>query len=122
MKRLLLTAALLFPLAAAGCIIVDADNSSMRYSTSEGTLMRVYSAEIGADEISLRVPSNGCTEKSFFNAEIEEDDEAYEVGFFRIRDDFCKALVPDGVMLTWSMTELGLPAGARVELENAVGR
>lgn len=123
MKALTLTAIAGLALTVSGCVIIDADDhdTGMHYSSSAAE--RVYSADIGADSITLRVAASGCTTKEFFEPEIDHrGGETFKIEFERVRRDYCKMMQPEGEKLTWSFSELGLPAGAEVILENPVGR
>lgn len=122
MKLILPVLAVSLTALLAGCVIIDAERNDMtaRYS---GDAERVYSANIGADAITLRVAASGCTTKEFFNADIDHlGGEKFSVEFERTRRDYCKMLQPEGETLSWSFSELGLPAGAVIVLENPVGR
>ncbi|MAF57585.1 hypothetical protein [Ponticaulis sp.] len=107
---------------AAGCVIIDADSDgySSHYSSHDD---RVYSADVSGDTVTVRVPSNGCTDKSYFEVDVDrEDHNTFYVEFEREREDHCRALMPEGVELVYSFSELGIPAGASVVIENPVGR
>lgn len=122
MKFLTMTAFAGLALTTAGCVIVDADVDEFdaRYSRDAE---RLYSAKISEDTITIRVAASGCTTKEFFDVDIDhEGGDTFSVEFERQRRDYCKMMQPDGEKLTWSFSELGLPAGAKVILENPVGR
>ncbi len=107
----------------AGCVIVDADVDDVKARYSNEHAERVYSADIGNDQITLRVAASGCTTKEFFDVDVDhEGDDVFSVEFERERRDYCKMMQPDGEKLTWSFGELGIPSGATVILENPVGR
>ena len=106
----------------AGCVIVDADvdESDFRYSSDAE---RLYSADIMDDSISIRVAASGCTTKDFFEVDIDHrGKDKFSVEFERTRRDYCRMSQPNGEKLTYSFSELGLPAGAEIILENPVGR
>lgn len=123
MKALALTAIAGLALTVSGCVIIDADDHDFDTRYSSSSAERVYSADIGADSITLRVAASGCTTKEFFEPDVgHSGDDEFTVEFERVRRDYCKMLQPEGEKLTWSFSELGLPAGAEVILENPVGR
>ena len=104
-----------------GCVIVDADEhirSDWDGHRSYGELM---GADVAAGTITARVTSNGCTTKDFIGADVDKTgDNRFAVGFYRERQDYCEAYVPEGVALTWSFAELGIPEGAAVRIRNDV--
>lgn len=124
MKNLMkLGAAAMFAGLASACVIVDADVQESDWGRMSGGLL--YGAEVsvrGPSEISVVARSNGCTQKEDFRADVDRDDGRYRVRFDRMRDDNCRALVPEGRRMTWSFAELGIPDGAQVTITNRVGR
>lgn len=124
MKILTMTAFAGLALTTAGCIIVDADLDEQHKSRfSDTAAERVYSADISENSITIRVAASGCTTKEYFDVDIDhEGGEKFTIEFERVRRDYCKMMQPDGEKLTWTYTELGLPAGSKVSLENPVGR
>ncbi len=124
LKRTL--AATLSAVLASGCVVsIDGDSDpdfSTHYSHGGG-LSAIYGAEFSPGALTVTVRDNGCTTKDFFAASVRrEADNAFEVGLERVRRDYCEAANPDGVALTWTFAELGLPAGAEVTLLNKVKR
>jgi hypothetical protein len=118
-----LIAGLSLPLS--GCIIVDADVQESDWARGNGGGL-LYGAEVavrGPGEVAVVVHSNGCTQKEDFHADVNgEGSNSYRVRFERVKEDNCKALVPEGKRLVWSFQELGVPANARVVVANRVGR
>lgn len=107
-----------------GCVIVDADVREDDWR-DHGRLTTLYGAEISprGDEVAIVAPSNGCTNKTHFNPDVDDEGEhRFDVAFRRITEDHCKALVPDGTRIVWSYGELGLPQGARVRVVNRISR
>ena len=104
-----------------GCIIVDADEH-VRADWNDGrNAGALKGAEIAGDVITARVTSNGCTTKDFIKADVDKTgDNRFSVAFYRDREDFCEAYMPEGVALDWSFTELGIPAGAEVRIRNEI--
>lgn len=108
----------------SGCIMVDADVRDNDFD-GRGSGAQIYGAEIAArsNTITITAPSNGCTEKSHFDADIDDEgDNHFDVRFRRVEIDRCKALMIEGRQLTWSYAELGLSPDARVTVLNRVSR
>ncbi|WP_143435391.1 ubiquitin family protein [Henriciella aquimarina] len=108
--------------ALSGCIIVDADEHDLGTDwdshPSYGTLK---AADVTADSVTVRVTSNGCTSKDFIGTDVRRmGEERFSVGFYREKEDYCRANLPDGVALTWSFAELGIPDGAEVKVCNTI--
>ncbi len=118
-----LAAAGLAGVMLSGCIMVDADVRESRWDDDDfGGLL---GAEVSArgPEVMIIAHSNGCTDKQDFVPVVRDrGNDRFDVGFRRIKDDRCKALVPDGRRMSWSFAELGVPRDARVFLMNRVGR
>ncbi len=124
MKLKIASAALALSLLG-GCIIIDADDDHFgtSYDGHHSGYGTVFAADVSASSVAFLVTSNGCTERDFFDVDVEkEDDNAFEIGVRRIRQDHCKAIVPDGVQVAWSFAELGIPDGAEVTVRNQVRR
>ncbi|WP_370235315.1 MULTISPECIES: hypothetical protein [Henriciella] len=104
-----------------GCVIVDADEhvrADWDLDRSYGTLK---GADVSANTVMARVSSNGCTTKDFIGTDVRKTGEdRFSVGFFREKEDYCRAYLPEGVALTWSFSELGIPDGAEVKIRNKV--
>lgn len=107
-----------------GCIIVDADEGDISAAfADENNLGTVYGAAVHHDQVIFRVTSNGCTDESSFSTEISSrGGDRYTVSIDRKRADLCRALVPDGVEVSYSFAELGLPDGADVTVLNPIRR
>ena len=106
----------------SGCIIVDADEGDVHADwNSERSYGTLKGADVAANEITIRVTSNGCTTKDFISTDIRKmKSDRFSVGFYRTKEDYCRANMPDGVALTWSFAELGIPEGAEVRVRNSV--
>ncbi len=108
-----------------GCVIaVDGDGDHDAFEAN-WDLDREYSklkgADVASDSVMARVSSNGCTTKDFIGADVRKTGEdRFSVGFYREKQDFCRALLPEGVALTWSFAELGIPDGAEVKVRNPI--
>ena len=108
-----------------GCIIIDADDDGFRadFSTDRYEYGTVYGADVSGSSVAFIVSSNGCTDRSFFDFDILDDDgDVFEIGVRRVRKDHCKALVPEGVEIGWTYSEMGLPDDAEVIVRNRVRR
>lgn len=108
-------------LSASGCLIVNAESEDVFYRSHGGETILGANIEQGA--LAVRVASNGCTDKDYFDVDVDrEGDSRFTVEFDRTREDHCRAYFPDGVELVWSYAELGLPLDAKVSIANPVGR
>lgn len=109
----------------SGCVIVDADVRESDWDRASGAEI-LLGAEVGvrAPEVSIVASSNGCTRKEHFTPDIDSKDDGrrFDVRFRRTVEDHCKALMPEGVRMTWSFAELGLPQGAEIRITNRIGR
>ncbi|MBI2250368.1 MAG: hypothetical protein HYU61_11440, partial [Brevundimonas diminuta] len=95
-----------------GCIIysneggekvsVITDQSAARTEPLEA----VRKVDFDGQRLNVVVGSNGCTEASSFEVRIKDDDPA-ELTLTRRSPDLCKALVPEGKMVSWTYEELG---------------
>ena len=122
MKTLISVIALAGVTSLGGCIIVDADEDDVflsdRPDRGAGT---VFGADIVDDAVHFRVTSNGCTDKSFFDIDVtRRSSSSFSVELDRVRRDNCEADMPDGVQVTYTFQELGIPSGASVRVRNAV--
>lgn len=108
-----------------GCIIIDADDDNFHsnFDGSHNGYGTVFAADVSASSIAFLVTSNGCTERDFFDVDVvKEDNDVFEIGLRRTRQDHCKARIADGVEVAWSYAELGIPNGAEVTIRNQVRR
>ena len=76
---------------------------------------------------SVRVASNGCTDKSSFRVRIEKAGETgaklphFILTIHRIRADECKAIVEDGTVLEWDLArDLGIGGECTFSIANRV--
>ncbi|MBI1340159.1 hypothetical protein GC169_08125 [bacterium] len=103
------------------CVYVRADGDlrrSVHYSGSG-----LYGAVVTSnDEIRIISPSNGCTTKADYRSDVDRADGVYLVRFKRVKDDPCRALIREGVELTYTFEELEVPRGARVVLAHHPSR
>ncbi|MEO0883557.1 MAG: hypothetical protein AAFY34_12645 [Pseudomonadota bacterium] len=123
--KIQLASAMLALAALGGCVIIDADDADFRsdFDFDDKGFGSVYGADVAGDAIAFTVSDNGCTDKTFFDVRVFGDDEdEFEVGVKRVREDYCRALNPDGKTFTWTFQELGIPSGAEVTVLNSVRR
>jgi hypothetical protein len=80
----------------------------------------VRGVRFGPEILSLRVDSNGCTEKKSFDLRTTPAGGAVQVTLVRVKPDWCRALVREGVVLTWSLRELGIRSGQKIVVMNDV--
>ena len=66
----------------------------------------------------VRVSSNGCANKDSFVAEPRVVGSIVQLRLVRVHRDDCRALLPQGVELSWSKYELGLLQAAPVQVVN----
>lgn len=124
MIRALIAAALAAPLLS-GCVIYADDSSekdvvvSWSSDRTAPALEAVRAARIADGRLTVRVESNGCTDASHFAVDLTPAGDGWtDIVLRRNAEDLCKALVPDGVEVSWSLTELGLEPGAPARLVN----
>lgn len=124
MIRALIAAALAAPLLS-GCVIYADDSAqkdvivSWSGDRSAPALEAVRSARIADGRLTVRVESNGCTDASHFAVDLTPASDGWtEVALRRTAQDLCKALVPEGVDVSWTLAELGVEPGAQARLIN----
>lgn len=122
MKRVLLAAALIAPLLS-GCVIYANDEGKtdvVRMSDAMSVQLEAVSEpRVDNGRLIVRVGSNGCTSLDSFEVQLTEASDGYtDVVLNRRSPDMCKALVAEGVELSWGFATLGLPSDARLRLLN----
>ncbi len=108
-----------------GCVIyaneggedVSVHMASSRSSAPAASAETVRAVRFDGMAMHVRVDSNGCTDASSFEVEISGSDPALVI-LNRARPDLCKALIADGVEVSWTYGELGLTSGEGVRLAN----
>ncbi|MEM0984754.1 MAG: hypothetical protein AAGJ32_00765 [Pseudomonadota bacterium] len=120
-------ASLVLALVLPGCIIVDGDGVSpsqdYTYGNSGSALGSVFGAEIGIDSIAFTVTSNGCTDESYFDVDVDRrSGETYTVALDRIEPDTCNVPMPSGVVVRYDLADLNIPETASVRVLNPVRR
>ena len=116
------------PLMLGGCVIYASDSgetTTVRTASATAVelepreLESVHGVRFERDQAVVRVTSNGCTEKADFRVEIVDGGAmAGEMTLVRDEPDNCRALIAEGVELSWSYEELGLERGAALVLAN----
>lgn len=118
--RLSLTLAAAASLLSA-CIYVDAEDDGGYQVITQFGLPDLKAVDIGEADVTIRMSSNGCTNKETVEASVDQDGRnEYEVAFDRTREDNCRAYFPNGVALSWTYQELGIPEGAYVRVLNDI--
>lgn len=119
-----LAAAALLPLLG-GCVIYSNEGGekvsvmSDRVAVETETLEAVRKVDFDGQRLNVVVGSNGCTEASSFEVKIKDGDPA-ELSLTRRTPDLCRAIVREGVTVSWTYAELGLTPGAAVRVMNPI--
>ena len=119
-----LAAAALLPLLG-GCVIYSNEGGekvsvmSARVAVETETLEAVRKVDFDGQRLNVVVGSNGCTEASSFEIKIKDGDPA-ELSLTRRTPDLCRAIVREGVTVSWTYAELGLTPGAAVRVLNPI--
>lgn len=117
-------AAALLPLLG-GCVIYSNEGGEkVSIVTDQGAtraeaLEAVRKVDFDGQRLNVVVGSNGCTETSSFEVKIKDGDPA-ELTLTRRTPDLCKALVAEGVKVSWTYAELGLERGQPVRVLNPI--
>lgn len=121
--RLLLAGLVAAPLLS-GCVIYANDSGEKDVvvtglnAAGQEPLEAVRSARVENDRLIVRVGSNGCTEATHFSFDLTEQEGFTEIAVRRTTPDLCRALVREGVELSWSYDLLDLQPGTRLVLLN----
>jgi len=120
-----LAAVALLPLLG-GCVIYSNEggekvsvNVSDQIAAKTEALEAVRKVDFDGQRLNVVVGSNGCTEASSFEVKIKDGDPA-ELSLTRRTPDLCRALVREGVTVSWTYAELGLESGAAVRVLNPI--
>lgn len=119
-----LAAAALLPLLG-GCVIYSNEGGekgsvmSDRVAVETEALEAVRKVDFDGQRLNVVVGSNGCTEASSFEVKIKDGDPA-ELSLTRRTPDLCRAIVREGVTVSWTYAELGLTPGAAVRVLNPI--
>ena len=121
MKRIVtLAGALMLSASLSACALVDRfmDREPEAMADAPGQVEPVHAAAIVQDQAVFWVSSNGCTQKSDLTPVVRRSGDASVITLRRLKQDRCQRPVAQGVEMRWSFQEMGLPAGARVWVEN----
>ena len=119
-----LAAVALLPLLG-GCVIYSNESGEKvsvmtdRVAVETETLDAVRKVDFDGQRLNVVVGSNGCTETASFEVKIKDGDPA-ELSLTRRTPDLCRALVSEGVTVSWTYAELGLESGAAVRVMNPI--
>ena len=120
-----LAAVALLPLLG-GCVIYSNEggekvsvNVSDQIAAKTEALEAVRKVDFDGQRLNVVVGSNGCTEASSFEVKIKDTDPT-ELSLIRRAPDLCKAIVREGVTVSWTYAELGLESGAAVRVLNPI--
>lgn len=123
MIRLIAVAALaVCSSALAGCASAPVGDLSTGYFDEPLEPVLAF-REDAAGDLVVRVQSNGCTTKDSFDVLVTGSAAggwSFDMTLTRLHADRCRAFLPQGVALTWTKDELGLPPSAEVVLINPV--
>jgi hypothetical protein len=112
-RRLFVLAAL----ALTGCATAGPPKVSPA-AAAMGELEALYAADAGREALTIRVSSNGCTQKADFAFFVERRGDAVTVAFGRKRIDTCQSFAMGHADLTFTWAELGLGPRTPVFLLN----
>jgi len=113
-RRLFVLAAL----ALTGCASAGPPRVLAPAAAAMGELEPVYSADAGREAITIRVSSNGCTQKADFAFFVERRGDAMTVAFGRKRIDTCRSFAMGHTDLAFTWAELGVAPRTPVFLLN----
>ena len=110
-----------------GCVIYSSEggerkvniNAANQVAVQTEVLEAVRKIDFDGQRLSVVVGSNGCTEASSFEVKIKDADPT-ELSLIRRAPDLCKAIVREGVTVSWTYAELGLESGAAVRVLNPI--
>ena len=110
-----------------GCVIYSSEggerkvniNAANQVAVQSEVLEAVRKIDFDGQRLSVVVGSNGCTEASSFEVKIKDTDPT-ELSLIRRAPDLCKAIVREGVTVSWTYAELGLESGAAVRVLNPI--
>lgn len=107
--------------ALSACVYIDAEDTGGFHMTTHFGLEDLRAVDIGERAVTARMDSNGCTNKDTVSVDVDQDGRnEYELAVERTKEDHCRAYFPNGIELTWTFEELGLPEGAYVRVLNDV--
>lgn len=124
MRGALLAVGVLLPLLG-GCVIYSNEGGEKvsvitdRDTVKTEAVEAVRRVDFDGQRLNVVVGSNGCTEASSFEVQIKDSDPA-ELTLVRRTPDMCRALLPEGVTVSWTYAELGLETGQPVRVINPI--
>ena len=126
MRLAAVAAVALLPLLG-GCVIYSSEGGERKININPAnqvvaeaeSLEAVRKVDFDGQRLNVVVGSNGCTEASSFEVKIKDGDPA-ELTLTRRTPDLCRALVREGVTVSWTYAELGLKSGAAVRVLNPI--
>ena len=108
-----------------GCVIYSNEGGERKVNINNQAVVQaealeaVRKVDFDGQRLTVVVGSNGCTEASSFEVRIKDTDPA-ELSLIRRAPDLCKAVVREGVAVSWTYAELGLNTGQHVRVLNPV--
>ncbi|MFK0298376.1 hypothetical protein ACIQTU_04060 [Brevundimonas sp. NPDC090276] len=124
MRLAAVAAVALLPLLG-GCVIYSSDGGERKVNINNQVVAQaevleaVRKVDFDGQRLTVVVGSNGCTEASSFEVKIKDTDPA-ELSLIRRAPDLCKAIVREGVAVSWTYAELGLTTGQHVRVLNPI--
>ena len=126
MRLAAVAAVALLPLLG-GCVIYSSEGGERKININPAnqvvaeaeSLEAVRKVDFDGQRLNVVVGSNGCTEASSFEVKIKDTDPA-ELSLIRRTPDLCRAIVREGVVVSWTYAELGLTPGAVVRVLNPI--
>lgn len=122
-----------FTVVEWGGIFKDPVNSDIKmkpeysFLPKDTGILVLRAVEVKEHKISIKVNTNGCTDKKTIKAEVNKVYKAdnqvltYEIVFKRTKPDNCKAFLPEGTVLEYDLQkELGFEMLYMVEIKNPV--
>ena len=105
-----------FTVVEWGGILKSSDSGDLRvsapaFSASEIGQVVLRSFRVDSHVVSIRINSNGCTDKNSVipvisvSYPIDKNSPHYDITFVRLKADWCKAFLPEGVLLTYNLKE-----------------
>jgi len=111
-------------------IDIESDKEIFAFSNNniEKTLYRehitIKGIEIIENKLKIRYFSGGCTTKESFEINVIKGFTGlppYLVEIFRIEPDVCESYIPDGIVVEYELSELGLKSSDSFFITNTIG-
>ena len=119
-RLVVIAAASLAGFGLVGCATAPLDNPASGFADEPLEPVLAW-RENAAGDLVVRVQSSGCTTKDSFQVDVTGSAAggwAFNVAFTRLHADRCRAFLPQGVALSWTKDELGLPLSAQLSVVN----